>query len=91
MREHRQRFAVTLAIAVTVGGLEQQFRKGALPAGHRMQAGADSLPHPNAFAERLALAGPVDRAKRPDAETESQPKEFPHTHAVTRQVTLELA
>jgi hypothetical protein len=79
--EQRKPFALRLAITLAVN---QQFGKGALPAGHRMQAGADTLPHPIAFPERLALAGPVDPAKRPDAETECQRKEFPHTHAVTR-------
>jgi hypothetical protein len=57
VRGDRECVAVRLAVTVTV---EQQFRKGALPAGHRMQAGADTLPHPIAFPERLAVAAPVN-------------------------------
>ena len=95
MREQCQRFALILAITGSVGGLEQRFRKGALPAGHRMQAGADSLPHPNTVPERLAVAGPVDRPERSNAEPQSQPdpcaEPDTYTRGGTQQVTLELA
>ena len=66
MCEHRNRFAVSLALCVTIGGLAQQFRKRAVPAGHRMQARADAFafPHAFAFSQRFAVAAPVDRAKR---------------------------
>jgi len=94
VRDQRDRVAVRLAVAITVT-VEQQFRKGALPARYRMQAGADTLPHPIAFPERLAVAAPVDRAKRDNAEPERQFEQFPDAHAdnkgIAQRVTLELA
>ena len=98
MRDQRQRVAVilTLTLTVTVVGLEQQLRKGALPTRHRMQASADPLPQPNAFPQRPAIAGPVDRAKWDHAEPEPEPRpeRYADTASIasrgTQQVTLEL-
>jgi hypothetical protein len=87
VRGHRHSFAVSLAIIVTVS-VEQQFRKGAVSARHRMQAGADTSPHPIAFPERLAVATPVDRAKylaelECEPEPEPQPEQFAYAYADT--------
>jgi hypothetical protein len=97
VREQRQYFALILAIGVTVGELEQQFRKGALPPGHRMQGRADSLafPQPLAFPERPGVAAPVDRAKRDNAEPELEPgpEQYADANSIARRsaqpVTLE--
>lgn|ERR1700681_1099133 len=64
MREQRQRFALFLAVTVSVGRLERRFREGALPAGHRVQGSADAIPQPFTISERRALAHPLDRPER---------------------------
>ena len=76
MREQRQRLAVSLANAVALGILEQQFREGPLPAGHRMQAGADPFAVPIAFPERPAVAPSVDRAERDSSNPDPGPKRY---------------
>ena len=78
MREQRQRLAVSLAVTVAFGILEQQFREGPLPAGHRMQAGADPFTVPIAFAfpERPGVADPVDRAKRNSSKPDPGPERY---------------
>ena len=70
MREQRQRFALFLAVTVSVGRLERRFREGALPAGHRVQGGPDAVPQPFTISKRLALAHPLDRAQRDNPEPE---------------------
>jgi len=89
VRDQRQRVAVILTLTVTVVGLEQQCREGALPAGHRMQASADPLPQPNAFPQRPAVAAPIDRPKRDHAEP--QPHPGPEQFANTVRIASRLA
>jgi hypothetical protein len=59
-----------------------------------MQAGADTVLHPIAFPERLAVAAPVDPPERHLGEPKSQPDPgadpYTHTHGDAHQVTLEL-
>ena len=69
MCEQPEYVPVSLAIRLTVGELEQ-LRERSLLAGHRVQARADTLSHRIAFAERFALAGPVDRPQRDHAKPE---------------------
>ena len=96
MRAQRQRVALILAINVTVGELERQFRKGALPTGYRMQASADAIPLPLAIPQRPAVAAPIDRPKRDHAEPQphSGPEQFANTLRIASrlaQAILELA
>ena len=62
-----------------------------------MQAGAHTLPHPIAEPERLAVAAPIDRPQRDNAESESQSEHSanPNTdscggYPVAERVTIEL-
>ena len=63
-----------------------------------MQAGADTLPHPIALAERRAVANPVDHPKRDIAEPDPQPNRRADpvgdargaAHGDAHEVTLEL-
>ncbi len=61
-----------------------------------MQASADPLPQPNAFPQRPAIAGSVDRAQWDHAEREPEPRpeQYADTACIasrgTQQVTLEL-
>ena len=96
MREQRQRLAVSLAVTVAFGILEQQFREGPLPAGHGMQAGADPIAFPIAFPERPAVATPVDRAERDSSKPDPDPDPERYASAVRiagriAQVIIELA
>jgi hypothetical protein len=99
VRDPGKRLTVSLSIAVIVGELEQQFREESLPAGHRMQAGADSLPHPNAIPERPAVAPPVNLAQsaaqlQPEPRPDPRPQQYadPSSSAGrNNQALLELA
>jgi hypothetical protein len=92
VREQRQRLAVSLAIAVALGVLEQQFREESLPAGHGMQAGADPLAFPIAFPKRPAVARPVDRAERDSSKRDPDPNPERYASAVriAGRIALEL-
>lgn len=96
MREQRQRITIILVISVAVGELEQQFRKGALPPGNRMQARADAIPVPLAIPQRPALAAAIDFAQRDYAEPQPHPGREQFANAIRiagrlAQAILELA
>ena len=96
MREQRQRVALILAVSVTVGELEQQFRKGALPSRYRMQGRANAIPVPLAIPQRPALAAAIDCAQRDYAEPKLHPGPEQFANAVRiagrlAQAILELA
>jgi hypothetical protein len=60
-----------------------------------MQGGPDTLRHPIAFPERLAVAPSLDRPERHPTELESQPDPCADPNAVAQgiaqRITLELA
>ena len=86
MREQRKRIAVGVAVSVAVAQPEQ-LRERALPAGHRVQARADTLPQPNAYA--TDVGDPIDRSQRDLANPDPGADADTHTRGNAREVTLE--
>ena len=86
MCEQRERVAIGLGVSVAVGQPEQ-LREGALPARHRVQAGADTLPQPNAHA--TDVGDPIDRTQRDLANPDPGADADTHTRGNAREVTLE--